>query len=110
MSMAQPSASPSAQCPVCHAPVAADAQFCAACGAALGSTAAGPMTTSAASSASVAAVGPSGGPVDIRNRVDQDRGFLKRLQLLIPGFHGYRVNEDAREADSFLRLQVADKV
>jgi hypothetical protein len=42
--------------------------------------------------------------------VDQDRSGLKRLELLIPGFHGYRVNEDIREADSLLRLQIADKV
>jgi hypothetical protein len=35
---------------------------------------------------------------------------LKRLQLLIPGYRGYRQGEDARAADSFLRIQVADKV
>ncbi|HZY71238.1 MAG TPA: zinc ribbon domain-containing protein [Thermoplasmata archaeon] len=108
--MAPPSASPSAQCPVCHAPVAPDAKFCAACGATLAPAPAGPVGPSAAPSGPAPAMGASGSPVDIRNRVDQDRGFLKRLQLLIPGFHGYRVNEDARQADSFLRLQVADKV
>jgi hypothetical protein len=48
--------------------------------------------------------------VDIRNRVDQDRGTLKRLQLLLPGFRGYREGEDLRAADSLLRLQVADRV
>jgi hypothetical protein len=52
----------------------------------------------------------TGAPVDIRQKVDADRGFLKRLELLIPGFHGYRVNEDLRESDSILRLQVANKV
>lgn len=111
MALAAPSAAPSVTCPSCHAPVAADAKFCPACGASLplapsvpSVSAAPPVPTGPSSTPS------SGTPVDIRNRVDQDRGFLKRLQLLIPGFHGYRVNEDAREADSFLRLQVADKV
>jgi hypothetical protein len=49
-------------------------------------------------------------PVDLRQKVEGDRGTLKRLQLLIPGFRGYRQGEDIREADSFLRIQVADKV
>jgi hypothetical protein len=49
-------------------------------------------------------------PVDIRERVDQDRGALKRLQLLVPGYRGYRIGEDLREADSLLRLQVSDKL
>jgi hypothetical protein len=42
--------------------------------------------------------------------VDADRGFLKRVQLLIPGFNGYRQGEDIRAADSLLRMQVADRV
>ncbi|MGA9839365.1 MAG: hypothetical protein WBF81_07385 [Thermoplasmata archaeon] len=36
--------------------------------------------------------------------------MLKRLQLLVPGYRTYRQGEDIREADSLLRLQVADKV
>jgi hypothetical protein len=36
--------------------------------------------------------------------------LLKRVQLLIPGFRGYRQGEDDRAADSLLRLQVADRV
>ena len=36
--------------------------------------------------------------------------MIKRLQLLVPGFHAYRVGEDIRAADSLLRRQVADKV
>ncbi len=32
------------------------------------------------------------------------------MQLLIPGFRGYRQGEDDRAADSLLRLQVADRV
>ena len=42
--------------------------------------------------------------------MDDDRGVIKRLQLLIPGYRGYRQGEDIREADSLLRLQVADKI
>jgi len=48
--------------------------------------------------------------VDIRESVDNSRGVLKRLQLLLPGFRGYRQGEDIREADSFLRIQVSDKL
>jgi hypothetical protein len=59
-------------------------------------------------------VPPAGAPppavVDIRQKVDQDRGFLKKLQLLLPGFRGYRQGEDDRAADSMLRMQVADRV
>jgi hypothetical protein len=49
-------------------------------------------------------------PVDLRERVDQDRGVLKRLQLLIPGYRGYRQGEDDRAADNLLRIQTADKI
>jgi hypothetical protein len=42
--------------------------------------------------------------------VDQDRGALKRLQLLIPGFRAYRLGEDVRAADALLRIQVADRL
>ncbi len=44
---------------------------------------------------------------DIRERVQEDRGILKRIQLLIPGFAGYRRREDFRQADSLLRVQLA---
>jgi hypothetical protein len=89
-----PSAAAPASCPKCHAPVAPSDRFCPACG------------------ASLAPPAPSAGapPVDLRTKVDQDRGALKKLQLLIPGYRGYRQGEDLREADSVLRLQVADKV
>ena len=46
--------------------------------------------------------------VDIRDQVDDDRGILKKIQLVIPGFRGYRKREDIRAADSILRLQMAD--
>jgi hypothetical protein len=54
---------------------------------------------------------PTGSPpVDLREKVEDSQGALKRLQLLIPGFRGYRQGEDIRAADSFLRIQVADQV
>jgi hypothetical protein len=90
-----------AVCPKCGATAPAGARFCNACGSSL-FVAAGSSTGTAA---------PAGAPpVDIRERVDQDRGVLKRLQLLVPGFRGYREGEDIRAADSLLRRQVADKV
>jgi len=47
---------------------------------------------------------------DIRQQVDQGRGFLKKLQLIIPGLRGYRSKEDIRVSDDLLRNQVADKI
>jgi len=48
--------------------------------------------------------------VDVRERVAEDRGLLKRIQLHIPGFAGYRRREDLRQADSILRIQIADRL
>ncbi|MHB8351291.1 MAG: hypothetical protein ACYDFT_01140 [Thermoplasmata archaeon] len=48
--------------------------------------------------------------MDLRQKIDEDRGGLKKLQLLIPGFRGYRIGEDLRDADSILRREVADLV
>lgn len=45
---------------------------------------------------------------DLRTKVEQDRGLLKRLEMAIPGFRGYRKREDLRVADSLLRKQLAD--
>jgi hypothetical protein len=45
---------------------------------------------------------------DIRTQVEADRGILKKIQMVIPGFRGYRKREDIRAADSILRLQMAD--
>lgn len=45
---------------------------------------------------------------DIRQQVQEDRGLLKKIQNVIPGFRGYRKREDIRAADSILRLQMAD--
>jgi hypothetical protein len=47
---------------------------------------------------------------DIRERVEEDRGLLKRIQLHIPGFAGYRRREDLRQADSILRIQLANRL
>jgi len=100
---APPSAPPAppTACPKCGTPAPAGARFCNACGSSL--------FVQAGSSTGTAA--PAGAPpVDIRQKVEGDRGFLKRLQLLVPGFRGYREGEDLRAADSLLRRQVADKV
>jgi len=47
---------------------------------------------------------------DLRERVEEDRGLLKRIQLHIPGFAGYRRREDLRTADNMLRIQIANKL
>jgi len=47
---------------------------------------------------------------DIRDRVEQDRGLLKKIQLVIPGYAGYRRREDIRAADNLLRIQVANQM
>jgi hypothetical protein len=36
--------------------------------------------------------------------------MLKRLQLLLPGYRGFRQGEDDRAADNLLRIQTADKI
>ena len=47
---------------------------------------------------------------DLRDRVTEDRGLLKKIQMAIPGYRGYRIREDLRIADSMLRLQIADRM
>jgi hypothetical protein len=47
---------------------------------------------------------------DIREKVEEDRGILKKIQLLVPGYAGYRRREDIRIADNLLRIQLADKL
>jgi hypothetical protein len=89
-------------CPKCGAPAPAGSRFCNVCGSSL-------VTQGGSSTGTLSPPG-SAPPLDIRQTVEGDRGALKRLQLLIPGFRGYRQGEDIREADSFLRIQVADKV
>ena len=47
---------------------------------------------------------------DVRAQIEANRGISKKLELLIPGLHGYRELEDVRAADSIVRNQVADKL
>lgn len=47
---------------------------------------------------------------DIRERVEEDRGILKKIQNVIPGFRGYRRREDLHDADRMLRSQLAAKL
>lgn len=47
---------------------------------------------------------------DLREKVKEDRGLIKKLELAIPGFRGYRKREDLRIADSLLRRQLANKL
>lgn len=51
----------------------------------------------------------SGSP-DLRDKVDESRGFFKKLQLAVPGLREYRRLEDIRAADELLRKQVFDKL
>ena len=48
------------------------------------------------------------GNPDIRQEVDRSRGLLKKIQLIVPLFKGYRKLEDLREADELLRRQLSD--
>lgn len=48
--------------------------------------------------------------VDMRSKIEEDRGLLKKIELLIPGFSGYRKREDLRAADSLLRQQLAARM
>ena len=102
-----PGTAGSTACPSCHAPIPAGSRFCNACGASLAPLPPPPPSPIALGPTTLGA--GSGAPVDIRARVEEDRGILKRLQLMVPGFRGYRQGEDARAADSFLRMQIADK-
>jgi hypothetical protein len=96
-----PAAAPASVCPKCGAAQPAGARFCNDCGSSL-------VVQAGSSTGTVAGTGAP--PLDIRQKVETDRGFLKRVQLLIPGFRGYREGEDLRAADSILRREVADKV
>jgi len=42
--------------------------------------------------------------------VEADRGLLKKIQLRIPGYAGYRRREDIRAADNLLRIQIHEKM
>jgi DNA repair ATPase RecN len=44
---------------------------------------------------------------DIRKSIQDSRGLLKKIQLVIPGFRGYRELDDIRVADELLRAQIS---
>ncbi len=46
----------------------------------------------------------------MRERVEADRGLLKKIQLRIPGYAGYRRREDIRAADNLLRIQIHERM
>ncbi|MGI0072562.1 MAG: hypothetical protein ACREA3_01970 [Nitrosotalea sp.] len=47
---------------------------------------------------------------DLRKQVVDSRGFLKKLQLIVPALKEYRELEDIRAADQLLRKQVFDRL
>lgn len=48
------------------------------------------------------------GNPDIRSEVEKNSGLLKKIQVHLPFFKGYRQLEDLREADELLRKQISD--
>lgn len=103
-----PDAAAGLNCPACGATAPAGTKFCPACGASMSGPPPPPPPPPPPSGLSAGPGGPP--PVDIRQTVDSDRSLLKRIQLLVPGFRGYRQMEDIRAADSQLRIQVANLV
>lgn len=47
---------------------------------------------------------------DVRQQIREDRGLLKKIQGVIPGFAGYRAREDLRAADNIIRIQMAERL
>jgi hypothetical protein len=47
---------------------------------------------------------------DLRQQTVDSRGLLKKIELAIPGFRGYRLREDIRDADTLLRSYLADQL
>ncbi|NLX47799.1 MAG: hypothetical protein GXY70_06505 [Euryarchaeota archaeon] len=42
--------------------------------------------------------------------MEDDRGLLKKIQLVVPGFRGYRIREDLRDSDRMLRAELAKRM
>lgn len=40
--------------------------------------------------------------------IQADRGMIKGIQLVLPGYRGYRIKEDIRDADALVRTELAD--
>lgn len=47
---------------------------------------------------------------DLRQQVVDNSGILKKIELCLPGFRGYRIKEDIRTADNMLRSYLADQL
>jgi hypothetical protein len=47
---------------------------------------------------------------DIRQKVEEDRGLMKKIQLMVPGYRGYRQRDDLRDSDKLLRLELAKRL
>ncbi|HSV42580.1 MAG TPA: hypothetical protein VLH13_04130, partial [Methanomassiliicoccales archaeon] len=47
---------------------------------------------------------------DIRQKVEEDRGLLKKIQMIIPGYRGYRIREDLRDSDKMLRMELSKRL
>jgi hypothetical protein len=47
---------------------------------------------------------------DIRQKVEEDRGLIKKIQLMVPGYRGYRLKEDLRNSDKMLRLELGKRL
>ncbi|MEM0155028.1 MAG: hypothetical protein QW597_00255 [Thermoplasmataceae archaeon] len=47
---------------------------------------------------------------DIPQEVKENRGLLKKIQLIIPGFREYRIGDDLRAADALLRKQISSSL
>jgi hypothetical protein len=47
---------------------------------------------------------------DLRTKVEDDRGMIKKIQMHLPGYRGYRTREDLRIADSLLRNEISKRL
>lgn len=53
---------------------------------------------------------PDGNNPNIPQEVTENRGLLKKIQLIIPGFREYRIGDDLRAADELLRRQISNSL
>src|SRR5213083_3468858 len=44
------------------------------------------------------------------DRVKSQTGILEKIELLVPGFHGYKEKEMRRESDKLIRNQIYQKL
>ncbi len=47
---------------------------------------------------------------DIRQKVEEDRGLIKKIQLMVPGYRGYRLRDDLRDSDKILRVELGKRL